>query len=294
MRIIKINKENISDYRDHIGVDVAEKAIRSFSHGLVAIDKAVPVASVVWEQKNIMSSEPCESLIFHFSAGDDEANELLLSEYRNHMIDEDIYISKVQIAAKGHVNEKKALQKAGFRVSLGENDVVEVKLSVMLAMPLVAKVKKLAYVHPLNEMSDIMFNENVRKMLFLKKYGLCEDIAFLKRSHFDEEVSCYFEKDRNVRGLMLVHRTDNGSLRPELLTGWGADFNKILPVLLAHSVIYAGEICDPGATVIIDRHNTQLLALVEKILPEKIGVPVYIGERYEKEKEEESESLMDI
>lgn len=294
MRIIKLNKENISDYRDHIGLDIAERAIRSFSHGLVAIDKDAPVASIVWEQKNIMSNEPCESLIFHFSAGDDEANELLLSEYKKHMIDEDIYVSRAQIAAKGHANEKKALQKAGFKVSLGEDDVVEVKLSVMLAMPLVAKVKKMANVHPLGEMPDIVFNENVRKMLFMKRYGLCEDIAFLQRSHFDEEISCYFEKDKDVRGLMLVHKTAEGSLRPELLTGWGSDFNKILPVLLVHSVIYAGEICDPGETVIIDRHNTQLLALVEKILPQKIGVPVYIGERYEKEKQDEEESLVDI
>ena len=282
MKTVLLNNENITFYADDLTADLSERSLRPFSHGLVVEDNGAPVASLLWEQKNIMSKAPTESLIFHFHAGDESANELLFSEYKKHMIDEDVSRSVVRIHAKGSSDEKKALKKAGFRVSLGEDDIVTTKLSVLRAMPAFAKKKRLECIHPLMDMPDLRYNRTIREMLFKNLFGLCEDLAFLPRAFFDNEVSCYFEDNGEIRGVMLIHRSAGQNIRPELMTAWGADYTRIMPLLIAHSLDFAGEIYDPGDTVVIDRHNIQSLALIEKLLPQKIGHPIFVGERPEK------------
>ena len=86
---------------------------------------------------------------------------------------------------------------------------------------------------------------------------------------------------------MLIHVTDNGEVKPELLSGWGPDSQKVLPVLVAHSVLFADEIFSPGDVAVIDRHNSQSLALVEKLFPNKIGVPIFMGTRDESARTED-------
>ncbi|MCR5098520.1 MAG: hypothetical protein K6B14_06195 [Lachnospiraceae bacterium] len=128
-------------------------------------------------------------------------------------------------------------------------------------------------------MSAKQYNDTIRKMLFMNKFGLCEDIAFLPRSYFDGEVSCYCEVSNEIVGVFLVHRTPGGEIKPELLTGWSDDIKKYIPVLSTHSLLFAVEMYDARDMDILDRHNIQSLALVEKFFPDKIGVPVFIGKR---------------
>ena len=282
MKIVVLDKDNITGYTDHLTADLTERTLRPFSHGLVVEDGDVAVASLLWEQKNIIQKAPMESLIFHFRGGDDKANELLFSEYKKHMADEDVSLSKVRIYARDHADEKKALKKAGFKVSLGEDDIVTTRLSVLRAMPVLALKKRLKSIHPLLDMTDIGYNRMIREMLFKNLFGLCEDLAFLPRDFFDNEVSCYYEEDGEVRGVMLIHRSAGNNLRPELMTAWGTDYAKIMPQLISHTLEFAGDIYDPGDTVIIDRHNIHSLALIEKLMPQKIGHPIFIGERPEK------------
>ena len=197
------------------------------------------------------------------------------------MTDEAVSLSKVRIYARGHDKEKKALKNAGFKVSLGEDDIVTAGFSVVKAMPVFAIKKRLESIHQLKDMTDTLYNKTIREMLFKNLFGLCEDIAFLPRDYFDNDVSCYYENGKEVRGVMLVHKSAGNKIRPELMTGWGADYAKIIPLLISHSVYFAGEFYDPGDTVVIDRHNIQSLALIEKLLPQKIGNPIFVGERIE-------------
>ncbi len=282
MKVIQLSKNNIAEYREYLTPDIAEMALRAFSHGLIVLDNDIPSASILWRQQNIMSHDPCESHIISFRAGNEEANDLLFSEYKKHMEDEDVALSVVELTARDHAPEKEALKKAGFKVSLMEDDTIKVKLSALKMLPFFVKITRQPFIHPLMDMSAKQYNETVRKMLFKNKYGLCEDIAFLPRSYFDEEVSCYCEIQDEIVGVFLVHRTPSGGIKPELMTSWTEDSKKYIPVLITHSLLFAAEIYDPGDMVILDRHNIQSLALVEKFFPDRIGVPIFIGMRAEK------------
>ena len=70
-------------------------------------------------------------------------------------------------------------------------------------------------------------------------------------------------------------------IKPDILTCWSPDAKNYIPILLMHSLLFAAEIYDAGDTVILDRYNFRSLALVEKFFPDKIGLPVFIGERNE-------------
>ena len=80
MEVLRLDEKNINKFKRYLSADVAERAMRPFAHGIVVIEGDEPRASLVWEQKNIMTGLPGESHIFSITVGDDEVNDLLFSD----------------------------------------------------------------------------------------------------------------------------------------------------------------------------------------------------------------------
>ena len=281
--LIRLTEENVSEYADFLTEDVAENIHRMLYRGLVVTEEEVPIGGMVWELQHVSGDGPLESHIIWFIAGQEEVATMLFDEY-GAMIDEDHVVkSTFTLPAKAGKAEKQMLMEAGFSVGLSEGDEIHARLSEIAKIPLIAGARISDEVHPLTLVSQRGFNNVIQRMISNGIYGRCEDLAHLPRSYFENDVSCYAENDGVMIGLFLFHLRPSGRLEISLLGAIGQVGVKMLPQLMALATKSAMEKYSPETEVVVDRHNYASLALGEKLFPSGFGVPIYTGERTEKE-----------
>ncbi len=131
-------------------------------------------------------------------------------------------------------------------------------------------------------MSQREFADIVEELTQKGLYGICQDLAYLPRLYFENNISCYVEGKGKIGGMLLIHELPSGDLKVMLMATIGKENTALLPQMIKKAVETAVEQCNPKTKVIIDRHNYASLALSEKLFPEGFGIPVYSGERAEK------------
>ncbi len=281
MKVTELTLDNVSGFEEYLTPDVAENIGRTFYHGLVVTDDDTPVAGMVWELKNTMKSAAVESYISWISVKDDEAAGMLFEKYEESIKTANVAKSSFSLSAKTGKEEKRILKDRGFSAKLSEGDEITVKLSEIANIDFVKKIKLIDNVRPLKDATQRQLNAAIKNMISLGLYGVCEDLPYLPRSYFENEVSCYSEVDGTVNGLLLCHKYPSGTVEISMIAAIGKDYVKILPYLIACAAKSAQEIYPPDTVVMIDRHNYATLALGEKLFPTGFGIPVYTGERSE-------------
>ena len=108
-----------------------------------------------------------------------------------------------------------------------------------------------------------------------------EDILFLPKGWFDNEISSCVVTDSKVTGLLLLHKNEEEELYVDLLFSVGAEYKIDIVNLIRFSVSKAMEKYGPDTKVIIRRHSAETEALAKTLFPEKEGEKVVLGERRE-------------
>ena len=282
MHIVDLNEENIDEYIDYIAPDVAENIGRFFFRGILCFDEDDLSGGMIWEVRNTMREEKNESNIVWLRIDSDEAGEFLFDNYSDLISLDDVEVSTISLPARGASKEKEALENAGFKVVFMEGDLIKTKLSEIAELDAFKKVKPGDSIRPLKDMTQRGFNAGVRPFMDKGLYGLCQDLPYLPRSYFENDISSYSENEGQVNGLFLFHKNPSGGLAIVVMAAIGNDYGKILPQMIKHSITRAIEIYSPDTEVWIDRHNYASLALSEKLFPRGFGIPVFIGTRQEK------------
>ena len=164
-----------------------------------------------------------------------------------------------------------------------EGDLIKARLSEISELPFIQKVKPSENVHALKTMTQRGFNAAIRQFMVKGIYGVCEDLAYLPRTYFENDISCYYEQDGQVNGILLFHKNPSEGLVVVVMAAIGKDFGKILPQMIKFSVTNSLEDYTLDTEVWIDRHNYASQALSEKLFPRGFGIPVYVGSRQEEE-----------
>ncbi len=281
MNIIELTAENIISFIDYIPVDVADYIGRIFYHGLVAAQDDVPVAAMVWELKNMLNEDPKVSNIVWLRTDDEQAAYEMLDQYEENILLDEVTRSTFSIAAKKDSLEQLVLKNVGFSVVLTEGDEISAGLWQVSDVPLMQKTDIDNSVMSLwsagvNELSDSfrMFEEKGH-------HGICEDLMYLPRSHFENDVSCFYRQKGVISGLFLVHMMPTGSLRIELMIAAGKDPQMYILKMIKKALSTALEMYSLDMKIVIDRHNLSALALGERLFPYEIGIPVFQGSRNE-------------
>lgn len=282
MDVINLDMDNVQEYEVFLTEDIAENIGRSFYHGLVVTENNTTVAGIVWEIQNIMTDKNNESRIVFLKIDDERAAEVLFENYKAGIMQDDVVTSNFSLSAKSSEKERAALKNAGFTVKLMEGDLIKARLSEVAGLAFIQKVKTSDNIRPLNTITQRGFNAGVRRFVMMGMFGLCEDIAYLPRSYFENDVSCYCETDGQIDGLLLFHKNPSGGLVVVIMAAAGKDSNMLLLRMIRQAVSSAVEIYPPETEVWIDRHNYASLALSEKLFPRGFGTPVYVGSRQEK------------
>jgi hypothetical protein len=282
MNIIELTEDNVEEYMEYLSEDVAENIGRTFYSGLVATDDLEsPVGGIIWRYKNMLNDSDKESHIEWLQAEDQESFDGLFDKYDREVKQEGIVRSFFCLPAKTSQDLKKMLKERGFTVNLMEGDSITAKLSEIADISAFSKISISDAIMPLRSATQRGFSAAVSRTLVQGHYGTCEDLAYLPRLYFENDVSCYAEIDGQIVGMLLLHRTPSEQLEVVLMHVTGKESVKLLPQMIKQAVESAYESYEPDTRIIINRHDYASLALGERLFPRGFGIPVYEGKRAE-------------
>ena len=289
MYTVILDDTNTEDYAGYLGADLAEDLERTFFRGLVLVEDGQdkPLGWMVWELKNLESSKDTESYIRSFEAGDEDEAAALFASYNKLIAENGVVKSHVIIpATKESSGTRQILAGRGFDMLLLEGDDVTVMLPELLAMPIFQKEREISiHVHSLENMTLRTFKKTIAKLDSLGQKGTCEDLSYLPMGYFDQKVSCFYEGEDGIRGVLLFHMTPSGKLCIKVMraiSGSKKEATQTLLQLLVYAVEYMKEYCPEDTQIVVDRHNDAAFLLAEKLFPRGFGCPVYGGSRIEK------------
>ncbi|SFC79916.1 hypothetical protein SAMN02910398_03168 [Butyrivibrio sp. YAB3001] len=283
-----LDEDNIEEYAAYLGEDEAENIGRAFFRGLVLLDDLdEPLGGMIWELKNLEEGQNVESHIHWFDAGNEEEADALFMRYSEMIADDGVEKSEVCIqATRENSKMKKILKQQGFDVHLMEGDDVAVGLSEILNMPIFKKSHSPSgCIYSLENMELRSYRRIIAKLDTLGQKGTCEDLSYLPLSYFEKNISCYYEDENGIQGLLLFHRSPSGSLYLKVMRAVAEtqkEATMILMQMLFYAVEYMRENCSDSTQIIVDRHNDAAFLLAEKLYPRGFGKPVYCGSRMEK------------
>ncbi len=281
MNIRVLSPEIISQYTDYFGQDMAENIGRQYYRGLIATEGDEIKAGLVWEYRDIEQKAENRSQIEFFRASDAEASKLIFAEYQKQITEYDVKISSVVIPVKNTKEEKAALMEAGFSMRLSESDDILVSLSELSAMPLMKKRTVPKEIMPIRQITIRRFKRGIAECVELDRKGVCEDLSYLPMGWFDTEVSCCYETDDSIKGLLLFHKLPSGILSIQLMVCINEDPGIIIPGMLRFFISACEQIYPPDQKIRFNRHNKATFHLTEYLLPRGFGIPVYTGSRKE-------------
>ena len=281
MDIVGISEDNLEDFSPFLGKDLTEDLKRIFYNGIGAIDgKGQAAGAFVYELINCESEEDTKSRICMVKAGDRETADRLRDYYSGTSVKEDgIFESFYKLTGEA---EARSLEEIGFSLEKREDDTLEVSIGE-LAETTIGKPKKLPdRVTNIERLSVLQFRDAVKKILFKGHNGIVEDISYLPKTWFDNDVSACVSSGGIVSGLFLVRRTPSGVLIPVLFFACGPESNKNLLHMLRYSLKQAIQRYPPETVVRIHRRSTSIKALTDNILPGRAGKEIFFGVRKEK------------
>ena len=135
------------------------------------------------------------------------------------------------------------------------------------------------YIRSISDITSRQFKEAVMAAVFHGKYGLLDDLPFVPVTRFDPDLSSCVITDEKVRGLLLIHRTLNGTYVVELLYALQPDANINLLNMIRYSIRAADEFLSMDDRVILRVHNRATGLLIKKLFPNKRGDRVIKGEK---------------
>ena len=280
MRVVYLTPDNVLSYIGFIPADVADHIGRIFIQGIIVTADDKPCAGMIWEIQNVMNEKAAESRIIWIAVEDDDAAVLLFEEYRDCIVLDEVKRSFFSIPASVVSREKDILLANGFTVELSEGDEITASLMQIADMTVIRKASENKAIHPLKEASSEAFSDATKLMSQNGLTGLCEDLIYLPRSYFENDVSCFFQQGESINGLFLFHLLPSGNLKLMLMAYIGNDYSVLLE-MMKRSLLSATETYSLDTGIVIDRHNLSALALGERLLPHDMGRPVYIGCRTE-------------
>ncbi len=283
MKIIDITEDNLEIYTDYLGEDMAENLTRMFYRGVVAVDddSTYPTGALVFRFVNLEEKAENEAVIEWLKVDDVDAGDALMVAYQNKIREKEVVRSSFVLPIAQGKLLKNFMKANGFTVRLYEGDDLISCVDEMTKLPVLNMKIPMEGVHPLSNMLMRDFRKEMSRCVEAGRKGTCEDLAYLPMSYFDQNISSYVEKNGEVMGMQLYHKSPSGSLEIKLLIAWTKDFRLIFPQLFKQTLTSAIELYPQDTPVILNRHNEASLLLAEKLFPRGFGRPIYKGERIE-------------
>ncbi|MCR5055199.1 MAG: hypothetical protein K6A69_10190 [Lachnospiraceae bacterium] len=279
-KMIEIDGDNAEDFSDYIDIDMQEQLDREFFRGIGAVDDSdSPVGAMVFELLDSESDEDTKSRIRLLKADSEDIENVILTEYKSKIEEEDVTESCFESSDK---TMSDFLESNGFSMKVSEAMDIVLTVKDVKAVPLFAKERNFPpYIMSLSEVSAIQFRTFVKECLFKGHKGLLEDLAYISKSWFDQDLSSCIVTDGKVNGALLIKKAPSGLLFTMLFAAFGADSQQNLALLMGYSARKAIEDYPEDTKVVIRRHNVMVQKLAGKLFAGSKGEDVFMGKRSE-------------
>lgn len=282
MQIIGLTKEKVNDYVDFLTEDIADYIGREFICGFVCVKDGEdePSAGIIWELGRGDDDLDTKSRILFIKALDEESMKVLLDEYTESAQLAECSGSYFSLPDTLSSVEIDALKKAGFSLEEKEGTVISIPLSKIVNTLIKDGYDRDENIKPLYEAEDRLFDSMIAGLGIDGYYGICEDLAFLPRDFFDNDISCYYEDDEEILAVLLAHKRPSGQIEIDLLHGFDNDPNYVLNIM-KQTVLLARDKYEPSTQFLIDRHDERAQVVSKKLFSNIKGDKVYVGSRVE-------------
>ena len=281
MSLVEISADNAEEYRGFIDEDMIENLDRAFFRGLgVEDDEGEPAGALVFEIKNSESEEDTRSRIRLLNVSDEAVKGQQMEGYSEAVSEEEVVESFYESADESLPSE---LISQGFTKEESESQDLSVTVAdVKKIAGMFKAIKTPSYITGLSDMSTKQFRSFVKNCLFNGKRGLLEDLAYLPKTWFEEEISSCALTDDELTGVLLFRQLPSGSLHAVLYTAFGPDFQRNLSLLLARTIQKVVELYPDDTVIVVRRHNDTVKKLMDKLFAGRAGARIYSGSRAEK------------
>ena len=273
MGIIEINAYNLEEYMDILGVDLAENVGRKGYRALALDEKAGNL--IMWKSAPLKGSEMVSDILFFEASERSLGKELLVELVRS---SSEQGIKKYHFTLTGINDVELGLLKSfGFSVKRTESrdvfsSLADIQLTTLKAVPDTIKPVSL------NMLTYPEFRQQLTASLLKAKRGANHDIADLPMRWYDQDLSCAMLRDGEGGGLFLIHVLPSGALHPVFLNSNGTEPIKDMLVMIRYSLGQALKKYPSDRLIRIGRRNSDIKALVDKLLGEKRISTVFEGE----------------
>ena len=278
MNMIELTSDNVSEFEDILDPDIAESIGREFFRGIVAKDPgSAPLGALIWEYKNLEEDADTDAEICYIRSENEEAMQELLNQFDRQTSGEEVCLSFFETKELSD-GLWQVFSEDGFDVRKGEGRDLVARVSDLRVYA--ERNRKISVkIKGLKDLQQVRFMQGITNCLFHGKKGLMEDLEYIDKSWFDEEVSCCVITDGMVNGMLLVHRFPSGDLMPVLFTAMGPDANKDLLRMFYFSCQKAVERYPEDTRILVRRHNDSVVTLAKKLFAGRSGEQVVSGER---------------
>ena len=279
MEFIEITSENAEDFSAYIDEDMAENLDRTFFRSIGVLEGDAPVGAIVYELKDSENEEDTKSRIRVLCGDNDDIKCGLLEEYKKELSEDEVLESFFE---SGDELLAGILEGNGFSCSQTEGEEIEVSIDDIKKLISIFKITRFPeYIQSISGLSVLQYRTFIKNCLFKGKHGICEDLAYLPKTWFEQDVSSCVLIDDKVDGVLLMKKTPSGRLVAQLYVDIGPDSKKNLILLLAYTCVKTVELYPEDTKVIIRRHNDSVRKLTDKLVAGRKGDTVFVGTRRE-------------
>ena len=278
MRFTDITEENADDFYSFIAPGIRDDLEREYFRGIGAIDDdGEPLGALVYELGNSESEEDTNSRILSLAADNDKTIDSLMSEYEICASEEDVAESYYELSDK---KTARHLEKHGFTFETAESPDIVISMKDIKHVADTVKASRIpSFITNLSEISIQQYRGFVKNILFMGKHGLLEDIAYLPKNWFEQELCACALTDDEVTGALLMRKDSEGVIHVLLYTAFGPDYKRNLGLMMAYSANMLTELCSNETLIVIRRHNDAVKKLTEKLFASSKGDTVYVGKK---------------
>lgn len=269
MLIEYLSSNNLNKFRDYLDKDASENIGRVFYKGIVATEKDVPRAGIIWEilSRHDEHEGPFSRIVW-MRISDDEAGRILLHYYDEIMADEKVKGSYFEFDESYGYEKLKLLEDAGFTLSMATGTAAHITLADIRNMLSQGPQGHAPNILSLEEMETDAFLKGIRDCVDNTDRHILPDVLSLPISWYEQEVSCYHQKDEGCMGFLLIHKSGSEKLIVELLSDWGPESKNNMMNMIRYSASQILDLYSESTRILVFEKNENIRQLVSYLFPQ--------------------------
>lgn len=276
--IYRINEDNIEEFAEDLDKNTAANISRIFYRGIANLTDASEKNVIVYELKNLEDEAETEAQIVFLSLKDRNSGEKLLSALSNEFSYHEVKRVYFELDELSDL-EMELLIKAGFGVREQESICIEVKAKELTALPAAMLKPANDSITNIGRLTPNAFRRGITNTLFHGKNGALEDIFFLPKDFYENEISSCAIYDNKVLGMLLLNKAADDKLYVDLLFSAGGNSKMDIANMLRFSIRKILENYPDDTVIVIPRYDEKKNIVIKTIFPNNKGKNVMFGER---------------